>query len=409
MASYSDPMGIFREKSSEELESVEVVVAGNGVVLQGSPSAVTVLADRINGLTKGVGTRRVLADGLAVAGHISALGNTYREYIEFSPRGRQLLAEHTPIPTGDGYFRSFVRSGTAKNSPFAGHLDWKPVDLGPERALAMQTAAMNLALRAAIKQVADAVERVEGKVDKLVALARAERLGNAVGDLHTLRQLADRTRQSGRIGSTDWSTVDGLGPMIARDLAALRAYVISEASEADRSWSAYRRSGELKELTDDLIKETLALLVLAEQNYVLWQELRVANVATQEPQLLEQVNRDVSAQLASMAEEDQKVIEALHAAASGLLEPTGYEGFALLARRRMKEHARMLNEHLLWFAEQRQLTAPTLEAELPTLRESIDRARGAVASGADVVGSKVKSVLHGRDDGDRPDELSPTG
>ncbi len=90
-----------------------------------------------------------------------------------------LSREHGAIPIEDGFFRSFVRSGPLRNSPFAGHLDWKPVELGPEQALAMQTMVVYLALRAAINDLTAAVERVEGKLDKLVTLARAERNRNA--------------------------------------------------------------------------------------------------------------------------------------------------------------------------------------------------------------------------------------
>lgn len=407
-------MALIRRRS-EHSESVELMAAGNGLVVQGSPTAVTTFVDRMTGLTESSRARRVLVDGLAVVGHIAALVNTHREYFEFSPEALARLREHGAIPAGEGWFRSFVRSGDLGNSPFAGHLDWRPVDLGPEQALAMQTMLVNLALRAAIKEVAVAVERVEGKVDKLVTLARAERLGSAIGDRLTLEALAERTRAEGRISQTDWSTVDSLGALIARDIAALRAYVLREVEDIEEVSFARSRSAELKELTDDMIKESLALLVVAEQNYVLWQELRVANVATRERKVLEQTNRDVRAQLASLAEADQKMLDALHEAASDLLNPTGYEGFALVTRRRLKERGEALNETIAWFADERQLVASRLEVELPTLRESIDNARSAVASGLDAAGATIKSLVRGRGGDEQPDgsssasgEIGPT-
>jgi hypothetical protein len=237
-----------------------------------------------------------------------------------------------------------------------------------------------LALRAAIAEVAEAVERVEGKVDKLVSLARSERLGNALGDRHTLHALAERTRVSGRISQTDWSTVAGLGTLISRDIATLRAYIVREVQNIDQGSFARQRSAELQDLTDDLIKESLALLIVAEQNYLLWQELRVAHVATHERKLLAQTTADVRAQLEAMALADQKMLDAVHQAASELLDPSGYEGFAPISRHRLEEGGKALGETINWFARERQLIAAPIEVDLPTLGESVGKAKELAAS-----------------------------
>jgi hypothetical protein len=360
-------------------------------------------ADRFEEFVDAGNTRRVAADGLAVAGSIIAFERTHREFFEFSPKAIERLRKFGPIPNGEGFFRGFVRSGPKANSPFAGPLDWKPVSLVPEQALALQTAVATLALRAAIQEVAEAVERVEGKVDKLITLARSERLGSVLGDQLTLQALANRVREEGRISNTDWSTVASLGSLISRDIAALRAYILRVVEHIEKVRFAQQRSAELEELTDDMINESLALLVLAEQNYVLWQELRVANVATHERNLLGQTIDDVHAQLKSLAVDDQKMIDAVQAAARELLDPTGFEGFALLTRRRMNEDGERLNGTVGWFAKQRLLAATPLEIDLPTLSESVENARAVAAVGLDVASSKVKSFWHGLRDNDEPD------
>jgi len=380
---------------------VEVVVAGNGIVVQGDPSAVTAFIDGALDVVPSSRPRRVLADGLAVAGSIAALQQTYREYFEFSPRALELLKEHGAIPTKDGFFRSFVRSGPNANSPFGGHLDWKRVDLGPEQALAVQTAVTTLALRAAIAEVAEAVERVEGKVDKLVSLARAERLGRALGDRHTLHALAEQTRASGRISQTDWSTVASLGTLISRDVATLRAYIVREVQDVEQSSFARQRSAELRDMTDDLIKESLALLIVAELNYLLWQELRVAHVATHERKLLAQTTADVRAQLEAMALADQRMLDAVHQAASDLLDPSGYEGFAPISRHRLEEGGKALSETISWFARERQLLAAPIEVELPTLGESVVKAK-------EVAASAFNELVHRSSNDDEPDKSDPT-
>lgn len=394
-----------KRDQNDEPESVELVVAGTGVLVQGTPSAVMAYVDQVTTLVSSNISKRVLADGLAVAGSIAALVNTHREYFEFSPRAMKLLREHGAIPTKDGFNRSFVRSGPAGNSPFAGHLDWRPVSLGPDQALAAQTMLATLALRAAIQDLAAAVERVEGKVDKLVTLARAERVGHAAGDRRTLQALVDRVRSQGRISSTDWSTVASLGPLIARDIEALRAYVQREISDIDDVTFAHQRSAELEELTNDLIKESLALLIVAEQNYVLWQELRVAHVATFERRRLDETVEDVRERLAALTEADQALLDSLQQATSKLLNPSGFEGFNPITRRRLHDHGVNLDETMAWFARERLLDRSALEIELPTLRESFDNARAALAEGVDTAGTTIRSLVSRRSD-DQPAEPS---
>lgn len=196
---------------------------------------------------------------------------------------------------------------------------------------------------------------------------------------------------------------------MSREIRAPRPSTVDQAVEdIEKVPFARQRSAELQELTDSLIKESLALLVVAEQNYLLWQGLRVAHVATHERKLLDQVNRDVRAQLASLAEADQAMLDALHQAASDLLDPTGYEGFALVTRSRLKERGEMLNETIGWFASQRQLSTSPLDVELPTLRESIGNARSALASGIDSAGATITSIVRSLGGGDELDEPGST-
>lgn len=173
------------------------------MIVEGSPTAVSAFVDRMLDATEEVGgrSRHFVADGVQVAANILAFRQTHREYVEFSERAGKLLKEHGAIATKDGYYRSFVHNGKA----FAGNLDWKPVHLGPEQALSLQAAAGQLALRAAIKEVTVALERIEGKIDKLAGLAEAERLG-AVAAAVTL----DIHQQLAALAQADQGLVDML-------------------------------------------------------------------------------------------------------------------------------------------------------------------------------------------------------
>ncbi len=383
LITYGENMEWKRKGASADSSSVELVTMDGGVLVQGSPTAVTAVVDQMLETTAQAGRRSRLhfADALMGVATTVAFRQSHREYIEFSGRARALLTQRGVIPTDDGYYRSFVRLG----GQFAGNLDWKPVSLVPEQALVLQTAVAQLALRAAIRDVVTAIERVEGKVDRLVELARAERLGAAQGDYLTLRPLVEQARSRGEISRTDWSTVAALGPLISRDIESLRVYVHRQLKDVKRSPLARIRAGAAEELADELLKESVALLVLVEQNYAWWQALRLAHAATHEPAVLQRTGGDIRHQLAVLTAADQRLLNALNEAIGLLLAPTGFEGFAPLQKRRLCEYGLELAEVAAWFSDQRHLDLEIGEpAEYPDLIESLEKAGRTIAIGAGV-------------------------
>lgn len=368
--------------ASESLGPVEIFTAGSGMIVEGSPMAVSAFVDQMLDATREVGgrSRHFVVDGVQVAANIAAFRQTHREYFEFSERALKLLKEHGAIPTKDGnFFRSFVHNG--KN--LAGHLDWKPANLGPEQALSLQAAAGQLALRAAIKEITVALERIEGKIDKLADLAEAERLGAVVADRATLQPLVDRVRSSGKLSSTDWATVASLGPWIARDVETLRAYILRQLKDVKDSSLVRSRAGEAEELTDRLLKESIALLVVAEQNYALWQELRLAQAVNHEPAATAAVTSDIQEQLAALTQADQGLVDMLQDVADRLTSPTGYEGLAPLQKRRLSKHVGQVDEMNRWFCEQRHLDdRPSDRPELARMTESLGKVGGTIAGAA---------------------------
>ena len=357
---------------------LEIFTSGNGMIVEGPPAAVSAFVDQMLDATKEVGgrSRHFVADGVQVAANVSAFRQTHREYFEFSDRARNLLKEHGAIATKDGYYRSFVHNGRE----LAGHLDWKSVDLGPEQALSLQAAAGQLALRAAIMEVTVALERIEGKIDKLASLAEAERLGAVVADRATLQPLVDRVRSSGKLSSTDWATVASLGPWIARDVGTLRAYILRQLKDVKDSSLVRSRAREAEDLTGRLLRESIALLVVAEQNYALWQELRLAHAVNHEPAATAAVTSDIHQQLAALTQADQGLVDLLQDVADRL---TGYEGLAPLQKRRLREHVGRLDEMGRWFCEQRHLDdRPAERPELARMPESLGKVGGTIAGAA---------------------------
>jgi hypothetical protein len=56
-------------------------------------------------------------------------------------------------------------------------LEFQPVSFAASQAAALELAAATIAQRVAVENVQQAVERVEGKVDELLARARANDIG----------------------------------------------------------------------------------------------------------------------------------------------------------------------------------------------------------------------------------------
>ena len=385
--SYSDHMAWRKahngdDGASESLGPVEIFTSDTGMIVEGSTTAVSVFVDQMLDATKSVGghSRHFVVDGVQVAANIAAFGQTHREYIEFSGRAVKLLKEHGAIAAEEGsYFRSFVHNG--KN--LAGNLDWRPVNLGPEQALSLQAAAGQLALRAAIKEVTVALERIEGKIDKLADLAEAERLGAVVADRATLQPIVDRVRSSGKLSGTDWATIASLGPWIARDVESLRAYILRQLKEVKDSSLVRIRAGEAEDLADQLLRESIALLVVAEQNYALWQELRLAHAVNHEPDAVAAVTSDIHEQLAALTQADQGLVDMLQDVVDRLTAPTGYEGLAPLQKRRLRKHVAQLDEMGRWFCEQRHLDdRPSERPELAGMSESLGKVGDTIADAA---------------------------
>lgn len=252
---------------SETAEAAELVLVTeqDGLIVSGPAKDVERLVADLSrlggaGVTRsGLAPVAAVADAAGIVASVGAVAASSCEYVRLTGRSLALLQEHGAVPAREGgAFRSFVFN----DGKFAGNLDWSAVSLGPERALAIQSAALGLALRTAIKQVEQAVERVEGKVERIAKLVRAERLGTAIGNHRTLSALAARVRSDQSISATDWSSVAGLGPAIVEDIEALRAYVRSELAEAKGGWRARGRADDALELLEeDLVVESLGLLV----------------------------------------------------------------------------------------------------------------------------------------------------
>src|SRR6266508_1972828 len=276
---------VFRRRERKPTHGAGLVGQPGGVLVAGDATAVeSVVAQlvEIGGAGARIASSSTVADLAAAGSTAGALIATHGQYVRLTARSMELIEEHGLVQSEGGSFWGFVRG----SKRITGVLDFEKVNLGPEQMMALQTAAVGLALRAAIKEVQAAVERIEGKVDDVIDLLRSARLGNVLGTRRLLEPLVERDRSDGRISTTDWSAVAGLGADIARGIEALRAHIRSQLEEAEGGWRPGERVGAAEQLFErkGLLNESLALLVVAEHNLGAWHELRIAHIRVNEPE-----------------------------------------------------------------------------------------------------------------------------
>ncbi len=399
---------VFRRRERKPTHGAVLVGQPGGVLVAGDATAVeSVVAQlvEIGGAGARIASSSTVADLAAAGSTAGALIATHGQYVRLTARSMELIEEHGLVQSEGGSFWGFVRG----SKRITGVLDFEKVNLGPEQMMALQTAAVGLALRAAIKEVQAAVERIEGKVDDVIDLLRSARLGNVLGTRRLLEPLVERDRSDGRISTTDWSAVAGLGADIARGIEALRAHIRSQLEEAEGGWRPGERVGAAEQLFErkGLLNESLALLVVAEHNLGAWHELRIAHIRVNEPEHLHWTLDDAQAAIKSQYEDDQSIVDALHVVTERLTTPSVLDGLAPWQRRQLSNARAQLDDLAGWFADQRLLdVVPLGEMPYPSVADSfrhIRRSTGELAGRSfDAVRGRVR-----RGGGDGIEEPEP--
>lgn len=381
-----------RRSEPEPPGTADLVVTptDSGLLLAGDRSAIERYVESLGSILGGRGSiRRKALDTASMASTVGALRASSGEYVKFSRSTAEQLSKLGRVPSAtDGYFQGALR---ATDGSIRSFVEWAPVDFAPEQALALQQAATMMALRAAINEVTEAIERVEGKLDVLTDLVRSERIGRAIADFRMLSQLADRIDAGEALGDTDWSTLAHMGAEIGRDIESLRSFVklrLVTISDVP-GWRHSARADALESLIDAKLPDVLGLLVVCEQNYSLWQRCRLARVASSEPDRLDDALRHMRAELAGQSKADQELLDELTDVVAVLAEIRGLEGLNPMTARKLTSVTTELDRSLDWFAEQRTLDHDWTPARAPRLRESL---RDLTARGAGVARSAPRSI-----------------
>lgn len=377
-----------------------------GLLVQGPQDVAKAAIDRLlEGSEPAPGARRRLsasdAAGVGVSG--VALAATSGEYLRLTAESAAKIAEYGAQFDSSGALRGWVRDGQG----FAGQLVFQPVSLAAEQALALQTAAVSLALRSAIANVQKAVERVEGKVDKINRHLDSRLRGDVIGTYHHLQQVADATNERRHLLQADWDSVSSVRNQLARDLETMREYVKLSAETVTRDLSVPKREDMLKAFHKSTggVADVLTLILVAEQSLHLFEYLRIQQVRRTEPDHIESALADARVSLRYQHEQDEALVEALRAALERAWVVDALEIHHVFSSKRLDKHARILDERVREFAESSRLTPPEAlgARQDPTLadarRELQDRTvaagRTARALGSGAVKGGARAAMHG--------------
>lgn len=229
-------------------------------------------------------------------------------FVRLSQDSVKLLQTKKIVPGTGGYNRMFVHDGGGR---IAGQLQWKRVPVGPSQAMAIQMFAVQMALKTAIASVEDAVERVEGKVNQVLALVHADVVGDVVGQHRTLKQAVEHFEDYGTLLSADWDAIAPLGPALEQVIAKLHEHVRKTLQEFDSTQPIQTRAKSLENASG--LDDTLRLLVIAQDSMYLWQMLRIERVRTTEPDHLQHAIMVARRVLADHAAQDAELYNRAHA------------------------------------------------------------------------------------------------
>lgn len=357
----------------ESAAEVTLFLDGDGgLLVRGESHAVdTVLAELLTPAEieahRQVASR--VADVTAAGASVAAVAVTAQEYLRPTAASLEKLSRFGAQTDSSGALRGFVRD----NGRFAGNLSFETVSFGAEQALALQTAAVTMALRTAIANVEAAVERVEEKVSDLQRRLGAKEVGDVVGTYRRLDRVVAATATRGHLLDADWDAVAGAGLDLDRALESMRAYVIKTVNAIDPEARLPKREAGVESLGDaDGVAGSLKLILVAEQALHLWEYLRLERIRQTDPDHVQSALTEARTSLKAQRAQDEKLV----AAAVGRIERVRtidpLEVHHLLAIPNMKEASNRFLDELEAFAEAARAPLPAIGRDLtrPALSET---------------------------------------
>jgi len=360
-----------------------ISVTEQGLLVDGSPEDVESYIDKIKAAagqlidTAGV-TKGALGNVAGMAVGAASAFVQRGQFVQLSAKSMEAIRTGSLIPGDPGFFRMTT---VGSSGQFLQQLQWRPITLGPAQMISVQMIAVQMALKMAIAEVNESIKRVEGKVEAVLKLAKADRIGDVRSQYTTVARLAQNLDRTGVLPATDWDSVASLGPVLTNVIERLRAHVELTLADFDAAKPVQERAEILKKAVEQKsLGETLNLLVLAEESLNNWQRLRLARVQDVEPEHRQLVLADAANLLATQVASDG----ALYRRASEVLESyrrtKAIDGFRFWSVRDLAKHSKSLKDDLDAFARaRRHQLEEWQELETPGFGDAASRAY-AVAS-----------------------------
>lgn len=357
-----------------------------GVLVQGPEDAASAAIEQLlQGTDPGPGARRRIpaTETAAIGATGLAVAASSGEYLRLTSESAALVTKYKAQFNEAGAMRGWVKDG----NKFAGQLAFEPVSMAAEQALALQTAAVSLALKSAIADVQKAVEEVADKVDDIRKQMRARLQGDVVGTYRHLREVADQTTQRGRLLEADWDSVAGVRNQLHRDLDTLRNYVRGEVNEITLDLSVPAREKRFRRFVEDAgsVADTLRLILVTEQSLQLFEYLRLQRVRDRDPEHVESALDDARNSLKGQLERDEELVNRMLAAVERGRVVEALEVHRVFSKGSLDAAARRFHEQVAVFSDSSRLTLPgqlddMRQASIADARAELRR-RGVVASG----------------------------
>ncbi|MCB1286342.1 MAG: hypothetical protein KDB47_01250 [Mycobacterium sp.] len=304
------------------------------------------------------------------------------QFVQLSTKSMEAIRSGNLIPGDPGFYRMTTVDSAGQ---FLQQLQWRPMSLGPTEMLSVQMIAVQMALKMAIAEVDESVKRVEGKVESVLKLAHAERIGDVRGQYATVARMTRNLDRTGALPTTDWESVAPLGPELMVVIEQLRAHVERTLEDFDESEPVQERAATLTRAVEEKgLGETLNLLILAEESLNNWQRLRIARVQDVEPEHQQQVLDDAFDLLASQVAADGKLYQRAAKVLESYRRTNAIDGFRYWSVRDIAKHSTSLKSDLDAFAHaRRHQLEEWQEVETPTVGDAAARAYEVVSDHTD--------------------------
>lgn len=174
--------------------------------------------------------------------------------------------------------------------------------VGPQMAA---IAALEAAISAQFDRVHEHLDVIEDKVDELLRLAAANRIGDVYGHHRLLSARLKDLASGHELTNTDWSTIASLGPDLEVGVERLRVHAFKQLETLDGRAGPGKRSEQLEQmLIKNRLGETLQLQVVAQKSLFQWYKLKLEQVRNAEPQYMDQTITSARATLSAQHEAD---------------------------------------------------------------------------------------------------------